>query len=93
MISDVVAESRRAFTVKHHQFRQSGRSADSFLETGDRLFGFYDGCILVPQDIRPEPAIERFLVGFQNVLAQSKTRVKKRLVVLVGDVEILNQPQ
>jgi hypothetical protein len=93
VISDVVAESRRSFAVEHHQFRQTGQIADSFLEAGDRLFGLYDGCVLVPQYIRPEPAIECFLVGLQNVLAQSKTGVKKRLVVFVGDVEILNQPQ
>jgi hypothetical protein len=45
------------------------------------------------QYVRPEPAVERFLVWFQNVLGQSKTGVKKRLVVFVGGVEILNKPQ
>ena len=40
-----------------------GQIADGFLEAGDRLFGLYDGCVLVPQYIRPEPAIQHFLVG------------------------------
>ena len=93
LIPDVVAESGGAFAVEHHQLRESGRFADSFFVTGDRLFGFHDGRILVPQYIRPEPAVQRFLVGLQNVRAQSKTGVKKRLIVLVGGVEILNQAQ
>jgi len=50
------------------------------------LFGFYDGRILVAQYIRPEPAIERFLAGLQNVLAQSKTGVKKLLIIFVGSI-------
>jgi hypothetical protein len=56
------------------------------------LFGFHDGRVLIPQYVRPEPAVECFLVGFQNVLAQSKTGVKKSLVVL-GGVEIPKKPQ
>jgi len=91
LIPDIAAESRSAFAVENHQLRESGRFADSFSVTGDRLFGFHDGRILVPQYIRPQPAVQRFLVGFQNVRAQSKTGVKKRLIIPVGGGEILNQ--
>ena len=86
LIADVAAESRSAFAVKCHQFRESDGVADSLFVTGDCLFGFYDGRILIAQYLRPEPAIERFLVGLQHVLAQSKAGVKKSLIVLVGSV-------
>src|SRR5271163_681802 len=36
---------------------------------GNGLFGLCDGSILVTQPIRPEPAVQCFLVGLQNVLA------------------------
>ena len=49
--------------------------------------------MLVSQDIRPEPAVQRFLVRLKNIRAQPKTGVKKRLIILVGGVEILNQAQ
>jgi len=34
-----------------------------------------------------------FLYGFQRVLAQTKAGIKKRLIVLVRSIEILNQAQ
>jgi hypothetical protein len=46
-----------------------------------------------PRLYRPEPAVQRFLVRLQNIRAQPKTGVKKRLIILVGGVEILNQAQ
>ena len=45
-----------------------------------------------PKDVRPKPAIYHLLVWFQDVLAQAKTGVKKRLIILVPSVEILEQP-
>src|ERR1017187_2184177 len=93
LIPNVAAEPRGAFAVEDHQLRESSQVADGFSVTGDRLFGFHDGRILVSQDIRPEPAVQRFLVRLQNIRAQPKTGVKKRLIILVGGVEILNQAQ
>ena len=63
LIPDVAAEPGSAFAVENHQLRESGRFADSFSVTGDRLFGFHDGRILVSQYIRPEPAVQSFLIG------------------------------
>ena len=77
LIAEISAESGSAFAVEHHQFGESGWFANSFFITGDPLFGFHDGRILIPQYVRPEPAVECFLVAFQNVLAQPKTDVKK----------------
>jgi hypothetical protein len=93
LIPNVAAEPRGAFAVEDHQLRESSQVADGFSVTGDRLFGFHDGRILVSQDIRPEPAVQRFLVRLQNIRALPKTGVKKRLIILVGGVEILNQAQ
>jgi hypothetical protein len=43
------------------------------------------------QHIRPEPAVQCFLIGLQNVLAQAKAGVKKNLIVFVGSIKILYQ--
>jgi hypothetical protein len=46
---------------------------------------------LLPKDVRPKPPIDGLLVWFQDVFAQAKAGVKKRLIVLVRSVEILEQ--
>ena len=63
LIADIVAESCSALAVEDHQLRESRRVANSFSVAGDGLFGFDDGRVLVPQYVRPEPAVQRFLVG------------------------------
>ena len=66
LIPDVAAESRSAFAGKHHQFRESDGVADSLFVTGDRLFGFCDGRVLVAQYIRPELAVERYFCKIES---------------------------
>ena len=63
LIPDIVAESCSTFAVEHHQLRETGRFADGFSVAGDGVFGLDDGRVLVPQYIRPEPAVQGFLVG------------------------------
>jgi hypothetical protein len=58
---------------------------------GNGLFSFDDRRGPFPKDVRPKPAIYHLLVWFQDVLAQAKTGVKKRLIILVPSVEILEQ--
>jgi len=48
--------------------------------------------INITSSLARRPALERFLAGFQIVLAQSKTSVKEGLVV-VGGVELLDECQ
>ena len=60
---------------------------------GDGLLRFGDGRVLVAKRVRPEPAIDGFLVGLQHVLAQAKAGMQKRLVVFVRGVEVVNQVQ
>jgi hypothetical protein len=93
LIPDIVAESCSTFAVEHHQLRETSRFANSFSVAGDGVFGLDDGRVLALQHIRPEPAVQRFFVRRENVLAQSEAGVKKRPIVLVGRLEILNQAQ
>jgi hypothetical protein len=51
-----------------------------------------DGTCLL-KGVRPKPAINGFFVGAKHILAQAEAGVQKRLIVLVGTVEILDQAQ
>jgi hypothetical protein len=93
LIADVAAEPGSPFAVEHHQFREPGRFANSLSVTGNGLFGLSDRRILVPQHVWPEPAVQRFLVGPQNVLAQAEASVKKHLIIFVRGVKVLDQSQ
>jgi len=68
-----------------------GRFANRLAVTGNGLFGLCNGSILVTQHIRPEPAVQCFLIGLQNALAQAKAGVKKNLIAFVGSIKILYQ--
>jgi len=48
---------------------------------------------LPPKSVRPKPPVDGLLIRFQHVLAQAKASVKKRPVIRVRSVEILNQAQ
>ena len=91
LIAEVVAESGGALAVEHHQFRQSRRIADCFSVSGDSLFGFNHGRILVAQHVWPKPAVQHFLIRPQSITADAEARMKKRAILLVGGVEILDQ--
>jgi len=91
LIAEVVAESGGALAVEDHQFRQSRRVADCFSVCGDGLFGFNHGRLLVAQHVRPKPAVQRFPVGPQSITAQAEARMKKRAILLVDGIEILDQ--
>jgi hypothetical protein len=56
------------------------------------LFSFRDGGSVLPaKDVRVKPPGYRLLVGFQDILDQAKTVVKKRLIVRARSVEMLEQ--
>jgi hypothetical protein len=56
------------------------------------LFSFGDGGSVLPaKDVRVKPPGYRLLVGFQDILDQAKTVVKKRLIVRARSVEMLEQ--
>jgi hypothetical protein len=93
LIAEIVAESGGTLAVEHHQLRESRRFADGFSVTGDGLFGFGNGRILIPQYVWPEPTVQRFLVGPQRVTTHTRAGVKKRPIIFVGVVEILDQVQ
>ena len=65
----------------------------SLLPRRSGFLGFEDRRILVPKTVRPKPPSDRFLVRAQRVLAQAEASVKKRLIVFVRGVKILDQPQ
>ena len=48
---------------------------------------------LVAKVRRVDPSDDYILEGLQRVVAQPKTSVQKRLVVLAGGVQVLHQPQ
>jgi hypothetical protein len=65
--------------------------ANCFLVIGNGLFGSCNRRVLFPKDVRIKPPVYRLLVRFQDVPAQAKTGVKKRPIVFVRGVEILDQ--
>jgi hypothetical protein len=83
LVADIVGEASSTFAKKHHEFGESGRFANRLSVTGNGLFRLCNGNILITQRVGPEPAVQRFLVGFQNVLAQAKAGVKEGLIILV----------
>ena len=91
LIPDIVGEASRTFAIGDHQLCESGRFANRLSVTGNGLFGLCDRDILVAQHIWPEPAVQGFLVGLQNIFAQAEAGVKEGLIILVGSIKILNQ--
>jgi hypothetical protein len=55
------------------------------------LLGLQNRRNLAAEGVRPKPAINRFFVGAKHILAQAEAGVKKRPVVRVRSVEILDQ--
>lgn len=64
-IARIVADSGGALAIEHHKLRESRRAAEYFSVTGDGVFGFHLGRILIPQYGRPQSAVQRFTVGPQ----------------------------
>ena len=89
--ADITRKTSGLLAVEDHQLCQSGGFANCLLVTGNGLLGFGDRCVLLPKDVRPKPPIDGLLVRFKDVFAQAKTGVKKRPIVLVRTVEILDQ--
>ncbi len=91
LIADVGRKTGGLLAIEGHQLGQSGGVADGLLVTGNCLPRFGDRRILLSKGVRPKPSSDGLLVRFQDVLTQAKTSVKKRPVVQVGSVEILDQ--
>jgi hypothetical protein len=91
LIADVARKTGGLLAIEGHQLGQSGGVADGLLVIGNGLLGFGDRRILLPKSVRPKPSVDGLLVRFQDVLAQAKTSMKKRPVVRVRSVEILDQ--
>ena len=92
-IADVIAETSGLFAVEDHQFGESGRFAHGLFVTGDGLSRLGHGNVLVAEHVRPEPAVYGCFVWLQGVVAEIQAGVEKRLDVLIGGVEVVNQGQ
>jgi len=93
VIYDVAAKPGGALAIENHQLCHSGGIAYGLLVIGNGLLGFGDRRILFPEHVRPEPPVDRLLVCFQDILPQVEAGVKKRLIILLCSVEILDQAQ
>ena len=92
VIAGIVTKPGALFAKEHHQLRHPGGIPNGFLVVGDGLFSFGDGGSVLPaKDVRVKPPGYRLLVGFQDILDQAKTVVKKRLIVRARSVEMLEQ--
>jgi hypothetical protein len=78
-------------TVENHQLGHSLGIANCLLVIGDGLLGLGDRDVLIPEDVRPKPPINDFLIRFQHVSAQTKAGMEKHLIVLVRTVETPDQ--
>ena len=67
--------------------------AYSFPVIDDRLFGFGDRSVLILEHIGPQPAVDDGLVGLEHIVPQTETRVQEGLVIIVGRVQVLEQPE
>jgi len=76
LVADIVGEASSIFAIKHHQLCEPGRFANRLSVTGNGLFRFCNGNILVTQRVRPEPAVQCFFVGLKNDLALHPTGCK-----------------
>jgi hypothetical protein len=93
VISNVATEPSGALAIEDHQLCHSDGIADSLLVAGNGFLGLCDGRLLPPKYVRPEPPVYRLLVWLLDILSQVKAGVKKRLIIFVRSVEILNQTQ
>ena len=90
-VAELTTETSSVFAIKDHELGEPGMIANRLAVSGNGLFGFAHRRILVAQHVRGEPALQRLLVGLQNVAAQAKAGMKKGLVVFLESIEILNQ--
>ena len=72
LIARIVADSGGALAIEHHKLRECRRVSDCFSVTGDGVFRFGHGRILIPQYGRRQSAIQRFPVAPQRVIADAK---------------------
>ena len=88
-----VAESKTPSSSANSLLIESLRIANCLLVIRDGPLGLGDRGVLLPEQVRPKPPINGFLVRLQRVLGQAKAGMKKRLIILVRSVETLNQSQ
>jgi hypothetical protein len=93
VISNVTTEPGGALAIENHQLCHSNGIADSFLVAENGFLGLCDRRILPPKHVRPESPVYRLLVWFHDIFPQVKAGMKKRLIIFVRSVEILNQTE
>ena len=90
---DIGTEPGSPLALADHQLRQSGGITNSRPVMGDGLLGLSDSRALIPLHVRPEPEIHRLRIWCQDIPAEAKTGVEKRLDILVCGVEIMDESQ
>ena len=93
LIAEVARKTGGLLAIEDHQLGHAGGVADGLLVIGNSLLCLQNGRSLPAEGVRPKPAIHRFFVGTKHILAQAEAGMQKRLIVLVGVVEILDQAQ